>query len=411
MKFAVSIFAAVAMISTVYANDVRFDGWPELDSHLDAVIPLYEAKYTEASISYQMNNHGDHHKRLTINLATGHGAGDVVAVDVGFIGSFINEGGFENLSDASYDANSLSKKFVPYAWEQGKGLDGNQYAIPYDIGPGVMFYRRDMLDLVSVEVNSVITDWDSYIEFGRKLKEKNIFLIADAGDIAKTIVHTTVKDGNGYYFDGDGNSLITTDRFVKAFTIAKQVRDEGLDAEISAWTNEWYDSFKQGTVATQLSGAWLIGHLQNWMAPDTVGKWGVSNLPNGIYGSWGGGFLAIPKQAENKKAAWNFIQYLTSDVEAQISALKNIGAFPVLKASYSNEVFNEPMEFLAGQKANRLFAEIAEKITPVQPRKGDLIAEDIVLKGALREVLDEDKDKDILTALQDADRLIRRRVR
>ena len=407
--FIASLAAASMLATSAFAADIRFDGWPDLDSHLDTVIPLYKAKTDGVDITYQMNNHGDHHKKLTTNLATGSGAGNVVAVDVGFVGSFINEGGFVNLSAPEYGANALKDGFVPYAWEQGKGLDGNQYAIPIDIGPGVMYYRRDVLESVGGNIDQVISDWDAYIEYGKKLKEKNVFLIADAADIAKTIVFTTVKDGEGYYFDNDGNSLITSDRFVTAFETAKKVRDAGLDAQIGAWTNEWYDGFKKGTVATQLSGAWLIGHLQNWMAPKTAGKWGASNLPNGIYGSWGGAFVAIPKQAENKKEAWEFIKYLTTTKEAQVSGLKKIGAFPVLKSTYSDPAFDEPMPFLAGQKARRLFAEVAQKVTPVEPRKGDLIAEDVVLNGALLEVLNDGKD--VMVALKDAERLVKRRVK
>lgn len=406
----IALAASTSMLATVTAaQDIRLDGWPDLNSNLDVVIPLYQAANPDVAITYQMNNHGDHHKKLTTNLATGSGAGDIVAVDVGFVGSFINEGGFENLSADVYGADELKDNFVSYAWQQGQGTDGNQYAIPVDIGPGVLYYRRDILDSVGGEIDQVITDWDSYIAYGKKLKEKNVFLIADASDVAKTIVFTTVKDGDGYYFDAEGNSLITSERFVTAFETAKRIRDAGLDGQIGAWSNEWYDGFKQGTVATQLSGAWLVGHLQNWMAPETSGKWGASNLPDGIYGSWGGGFLAIPKQAENKEAAWNFIKYLTASDEAQISALRTIGAFPVLKSTYSDAAFDEPMEFLGGQKARKLFAEVAQNISPVAPRKGDLIAEDVVLNGALAEVLNEGKD--IEQALKDAERLVLRRVR
>ncbi len=399
-----ALLAAPAM-----AGDVRFDGFPDLDSHLDKLIPGYHAANPDVNVTYQMNNHGDHHKKLTTNLATGSGAGDIVVVDVGFIGSFINSGGFENLSGPEYGAGDMEGNFVGYAWNQGKGADGNQYGIPIDIGPGVMYYRRDVLDAAGASIDDVTKDWESFIDYGRKLKDQNVFLIADAADVAKTIVLTTVKDGDGYFFDKDGNSLITSDRFVDAFKIAKQIRDEGLDGQIGAWTNEWYDGFKTGTVATQLSGAWLLGHLQNWMAPDTKGKWGAANLPNGIYGSWGGSFLAIPKQAENKQDAWEFIKFLTTTPEAQISGLKTIGAFPVLTATYSDAAFDEPIEFLAGQKARQLFAEVAQNVPAVAPKKGDLVAEDVVFNGALAEVLNDDKD--IMQALQEAERLVKRRVK
>ncbi|MDD7909278.1 MULTISPECIES: extracellular solute-binding protein [Pseudovibrio] len=400
---------AALMGASAQAGDLRFDGFPDFDSHLEVLIPQFQESHPDINITYQMNQHADHHRRLTTNLATGSGAGDVVVVDVSFVGSFINAGGFENLSAPEYGADLMQENFVSYAWDQGKGTDGNQYAIPVDIGPGVMYYRRDIAESVGSSIEDVIKSWDSYIEYGRKLKEKDVYLIADAAEVAQLIIYTTVKEGEGFYFDEDGKPLVTSDRFVHAFTVAKQIREEGLDAQVRAWTNEWYDGFKNGTVATQLSGAWLLGHLQNWMAPETAGLWGVSNLPDGIYGSWGGSFLAIPKQAKNKKDAWEFIKYLTSTPEAQLAGLKNIGSFPVLTETYSDASFDEPLEFLAGQKARKLFAEVAQKVPAVAPRQGDLIADDIVLRAALLEVLNDGKD--IEAALRDAERLIKRRVK
>ena len=409
-KLLLTCLASVAIsASAASADEIRLDGFPDFNNHLDKVIPVFTETNPGITITYQMNNHGDHHKRLTTNLATGSGAGDIVIVDIGFIGSFIDAGGFENLSDAAYGADEMSERFVDYAWSQGQGTDGNQYAIPIDIGPGVMYYRRDVLDAAGLDIEDVTTDWDSYIAYGEALKENGVYLIADAADVASTIIRTTVQPGEGFFFDDEGNSLITSDRFVKAFETAKRIRDAGLDAQIGAWTNEWYDGFKDGSVATQLSGAWLLGHLQNWMAPDTAGLWGVSNLPDGVYGSWGGSFLAIPRQAENKEAAWQFVEFLTNTPEAQLGSLRNIGAFPVLKETYADPMFDEPIEFLDGQQARRLFAEIAEQVTAVSPQKGDLIAEDVVINGALLEVLNDDKD--VMAALQDAERLVNRRIR
>ncbi len=411
MKFQLmaGLASLVMLGASASADEIVFDGFPDFNSHLDVLIPDYEETHPGVSISYRMNQHGDHHKKLTTNLATGSGAGDVVVVDVSFVGSFINAGGFENLSSPEYGADAMGEDFVGYAWSQGKGADGNQYAIPVDIGPGVMYYRRDLAESVGADMEQVITDWDSYIEYGRKLKEKNVYLIADAADVAQAIIYTTVKDGEGYYFDEDGKPLVTSARFVKAFEVAKRIRDEGLDGQIQAWTNEWYEGFKSGTVATQLSGAWLLGHLQNWMAPDTAGLWGASNLPDGIYGSWGGSFLAIPKQAKNKKEAWEFIKFLTNTSHAQLAGMKNIGAFPALTGTYGDAAFEEPIDFLAGQKARLLFAEVANKVPAVAPRKGDLIADDLIIRGALYEVLNDGKA--IEAALRDAERLIKRRVK
>ncbi|MGH1351172.1 MAG: ABC transporter substrate-binding protein [Methyloligellaceae bacterium] len=406
--FTIAIILSSLLYSPLMAGDVTIDAWPDFDSHFKDEFPKINKVHKDLKLKYRMNKHGDHHKKLTTHLATGSGAGNVVAVDVGFIGSFINAGGFVNLSEAPYNADKIKEGFVSYAWTQGQGTDGNQYAVPIDIGPGVMYYRRDALEKVGAKIEDVIKDWDSYIEYGRKLKEHKIFLIADAADVANVIYRTTVKPGEGLYFDKDGNSLITSERFVKAFTVAKKVRDEKLDAQITAWTNEWYDAFKSGNMATQLSGAWLLGHLKNWMAPKTAGKWGVSNLPDGLFGSWGGSFLAIPKQAKNKEDAWKVIKYLTSTKDAQISSLKKIGAMPSLKTTYTDKVFAEPIPFLNNQNARELFAEVAKTIKPVKPMKGDLIARDVV-NAALTSVLNEGKD--IKEALKEAELLVKRRVK
>lgn len=235
------------------------------------ILPDFE-KESGIKVDYLMNNHGDHHTKLTTNLATGSGAGDVIVVDVEKIGPFVSSGGLVNLSE-QYGADKYADRFAPYAWTQGKGGDGNVYGIPVDLGPGVMYYRTDILEKQGVKQDAVIKDWDSYIEYGKQLKQHDVYLIASAADVAQAIIFTTVPEGEGLYFDKDGKPVVTSERFVHAFEVAKQIRDAGLDARITAWSNEWYEGFRNGTFATQLSGAWLLGHLQNWIAPETKGKW------------------------------------------------------------------------------------------------------------------------------------------
>ncbi len=73
-------------------------------------------------------------------------------------------------------------------------------------------------------------------------------------------------------------------------------------------------------------------------------------------------------------------------------------------------MFEEKVEFLGGQQARLLFAEVAQNIKPVAPAKGDHVARSIILENALMEVLDEGKD--IETALkEEAERMIKRRTR
>ncbi len=397
----------VATTATAEESNIRFDGFPDFDSSLKVLLPDFE-KETGIKVDYLMNNHGDHHTKLTTNLATGSGAGDVIVVDVEKIGPFVASGGLVNLSQ-QYGADKYSENFAPYAWAQGKGADGDVYGMPVDLGPGVMYYRTDIFEKAGLDVNEAIKDWKSYIKAGEELKKQNVQLIASAADVAQAIIFTTVPEGEGLYFDAKGNPVVTSERFVHAFTVAKEIRDKGLDGRILAWSNEWYEGFRNGTFASQLSGAWLLGHLNNWIAPDTAGKWGVSNLPDGIYGSWGGSFLSIPKQSANQDQAWKLIEYMTTRRDIQLKHFETIAAFPANTTTYDDALFDQEIAFLGGQKARQLFAEVAKNIKPVAPAKGDHVARSIILENALMEVLDEGKD--IKQALKDAERLIKRRTR
>ncbi|HAS8093661.1 TPA: extracellular solute-binding protein, partial [Vibrio vulnificus] len=241
---------ALGLAATVNAAEqkIRFDGFPDFDSSLKVLLPEFEQE-TGIKVDYLMNNHGDHHTKLTTNLATGSGAGDVIVVDVEKIGPFVASGGLVNLSQ-QYGADKYQERFAPYAWAQGKGADGNMYGIPVDLGPGVMYYRSDIFAKAGIDVKEAIKDWDSYIAAGEKLKQQNVQLIASAADVAQAIIFTTVPEGEGLYFDKEGNPVVTSQRFVHAFEVAKTIRDKGLDGRILAWSNEWYEGFRNGTFAT-----------------------------------------------------------------------------------------------------------------------------------------------------------------
>ncbi len=392
--------ATAGLIGSSMAADIRFDGFPDYDSQLEAIL----GGFPQHNVDMLMNEHGGHHDKLKTNLATGSGAGDVVLIDRGFVGSFINQGGFVDLTEkyAPY-----KDAFADYAVAQGTGGDGRQYAVPVDLGPGVVYYRRDYMEDQGYNVDEVMTSWDSYLDYGRELKKDGVLLMGNAVALATAYWNFNVEPGNGLYFDANGESLVTGPRFQRAFELAKAVRDEGMDANINEWTEEWYAGFREGRFATQMSGAWLLGHLKNWMAPDTAGNWGVSNLPDNTYGTWGGSFLAIPKQSDNQEAAWDLIEYMISE-DMQLAGFKNIAAFPAHTATYDDAMFGESIDFLRGQKARILFADIAENVEPVLPHEGDQIAESLVTT-ALEQVLNDGVD--IKTALANAERQIKRRVR
>jgi multiple sugar transport system substrate-binding protein len=385
--------------------------FPSFDEAVKTAIPLYKKLHPEVDIKLVSLGYGDHHNALVTALATGAGLPDVMGVEVGFIGKFAESGALEDLSKAPYNALAYKDKIVKYTFAQATSNGGVLAAMPADIGPGTLLIRKDILDKAGVSEAQLIQTWDSYIQAGKTIKEKTgAFLVPHANSVSDVYIRSNIKDGDGIFFDKNDKPLLTTARFEKAFEYAKAVRAAGLDAKIAPWTNEWSEGFKRGSFVTEMRGAWMLGQLSSWLAPETKGKWRASALPNGAFASWGGSFYAIPKKIadDKKKMAWDFITFMTTNKEMQIAAFSSLDAFPSLIEAANDSFTDQPVEFFAGQKARQLWKTAAARIPAIDVNKLDPIADEI-MNAELAKVLDEDKD--IKTALADAQKQLERRIR
>lgn len=402
----VSLFTFTIMAET----KIKVACFPDQDSGFEAILDDFKAEYPDIEVELVVNGFDDHHNTLLTQIAAGGDVPDVTTIEIGYIANFVAKGGFVNLLEEPYNAGQFEENVVDYKWSQATTDDGRVIAFPSDIAPGTIYYRRDKLSEIGYDISDMKTI-DDWIAAGSKFAEdvdgdgvNDRWLLADAADIFFMIA----KSGDELYFDEDGECIVDSPRFIRAFKAAKLVREKGLDARIGAWSNEWYSTFKNGTVLMQPSGAWLGGHIRNWIAPDTSGKWGVANLPNNMYINWGGSFLAIPEKATHKEAAWKFIKFAASRKDTQIAQFKSSNIFPSWKPAFDHPIFQEEMEFFGGQKARALWLNAAQKIPTVVTNKHDVIAEEIV-SAALTDVLDNDVD--VVKALRDAKTQIERRAR
>ncbi|BDP43370.1 sugar ABC transporter substrate-binding protein (plasmid) [Deinococcus aetherius] len=416
MKKHVLIVSALLLASGALAQQkktITVGVFPDLDSVVKAALPGFYKTHPNIEVKINSLAYADHHNALTTALATGNGANDVEAIDFGYVAKFAEGGGLVDLSKAPYNAAQYRNRFVAYTFPQAMTQDGRMVAMPTDIGPGSMFYRTDFLKKAGVQPTELNRSWDSYIAAGRKIVAANpgTFLIPDASEVATIIIRTGLKSGEGLYFDQAGKVLVGPDnpRFVRAFTVAKQIRDAKLDARAgAAFSSDWTTAFQKGNLASEVSGAWLVGHMQNWLAKDFAGKWAAQQLPGNSYTSYGGSFYGIPSQSKNKAEAWELIKYLTTDPSQQILAFKTTGAFPALRAAQTAPLFNEGVPYLAGQKARVLWRQAANQIKPIDVNRLDPVAEQIV-SDSLSAVLDGSKT--VEQALGEAQRLIQRRAR
>lgn len=89
---------------------------------------------------------------------------------------FVNiEGAFENLSKASYNAEELYKKLVPYTIDAGKSNDGNIKALSHQATPtGIGYKRKIAREYLGTDepeaISHMLSSAEKILETGRRLK-------------------------------------------------------------------------------------------------------------------------------------------------------------------------------------------------------------------------------------------------
>jgi multiple sugar transport system substrate-binding protein len=397
--------------ATALPKQLTVAAFPAVDKIVEAAKPAWSKLHPDVELKVVSRQFADHHTAMTTALSTRSYLPDVMALEVGYVGRFAQGGGLENLALPPYDIGRVAERFVPYAVQQATSRNGAVVAAPADIGPGTLLVRSDLISKAGVSDVELTKTWDSYVAAGVKIKQATgAYLLAHARDIKDIAIRTGIQPGEGLYFDQESRVLVNSPRFERAFELARQVRGNKLDAKVSAWSNEWSEGFKRGTLASQLTGAWLAGHLGNWLAPGTKGLWRALQLPEGSFAAYGGTFFAMPRgvPAANKALAWQLIQLMTLDRALQLAAFKSQDAFPALVSTYDDPFFELPLPFLGGQPARLMWREATRHIKAVTVHKQDAFAGEVI-DTELDKVLDHAKP--VAVALADAARLLERRAR
>ncbi len=353
----------------------------------------------------------DHHTAMTTALSTSGHLPDVIALETAYLGRFSLGAGLEDLSAPAFGAERFKDRFVPFAIDTARNRQGAIVAMPSDIGPGSLFYRVDLLAQAGLKEADLTASWEAYVDAGLQLKARtDAYLIGDVRLLKDVVVRAGTPAGEGYFFDNQGRPQVTSPRFVRAFELARQVRQRGLDARVEVWLNDWAELLKRGRLATEISGGWMAGQMANWVAPGTAGKWRVAQLPENTFCSYGGTYYAIPRRSapEKKALAWQLIQELTLERQRQLDAFRSQDAFPALLAAQDDPFFDQPVPFLGGQQARLLWRDAARRIPVVKMHKQHKFADEVI-NAELDNVLEYGKP--IAQALEDAQALLVHRAR
>jgi lactose/L-arabinose transport system substrate-binding protein len=301
----------------------------------------------------------DVYDKLSTGLAAGGvGLPDIVLVEDDRIHGYVEAfpKGFVNLSEKGFDQHS---EVFPQFKKDLTAVEGKFYAMPFDAGPTGMFYRTDLFEQAGVKAEGIQT-WDDFFAAGQKIKEATGAFAMPLDMFKDDPTFRMMLNQQGvYYFDQDGNIDLTNPKAIQAMETLKKFGDADLIKDVDGW-NGIVSATVDGSVATIPFGAWYYGTIID-QAKDTSGKWGVFPLPAFEEGgnraaNLGGSSWMIPASSKHTDDAYKFLEYFSTNEDAQLTAMEKYGLFPSLNTVYDSEVFTAGVEFFGGQNIWELFA-------------------------------------------------------
>ncbi|MDO4697808.1 MAG: extracellular solute-binding protein [Pasteurellaceae bacterium] len=380
--------------------------------YVNKMIDGFQKEHPDVEVVAMNCGFSDCHDKLTTALAVGEGAPDVVSISTIKLGTFVNSGGLVNLSQPPYSMEQKGWQFDASMLSLAQNDKGHLYGVPFDTGPVVMAYRKDLLDATGLSIDDATKDWDAFIQFAEQLKAKTgAFVLPAATSLINPLVMGTNNAAGQTVYLKDGKPNLNSKEIKFLVNLVKTLYDKKLVADLSGSSRDqkFVKLFREGKIFADINGPWIEGRVVQEYDPEGAGKglWRVDSVPNKTNVNAGGTVFSIPVQSKQKEAAWKFIQHLMKD--DSVLAIANVaGTLPARTEVYANDYFEQPSNVFGGQHSMRLYTEMVKRNKPYLSSPVDNIANEI-LNNAIKKILAENVDID--KTLDDANKLLQRRMR
>jgi cellobiose transport system substrate-binding protein len=335
----------------------------------------YEASHPGITIKEDTEDYATHHTALAQHLATGAGADDIEAIEVGFIAQYAAQPRYF-VDLRKYGAKKLKKRYPAWKWNQAVARNGSVIGLGTDVGSLGICYRKDLfkkagLPTKPAALGKMWPTWSKFLAAGTRFQKhapKGVKFI----DSGSNLYNAIIGQANPAYYSKSGKVIVASSKKVKqAWNLSMQAIKLHEDNGLVAFHADWNAGFKNGTFATVTCPAWMMGYIQG-QAPDASGKWNIAPVPGGG-GNWGGSFLTVTKQSQHPAEAAALVKFLTSPA-SETYVFKHTGnlssEIPVLK-SKAVQRFRNP--YFSNAPVGKIFATSALKLKPqiLGPHQGD----------------------------------------
>ena len=236
------------------------------------------------------------------------------------------------LADPGYDPEDLIDGYVQNIGVAGgkkgylPGPTGALFGIPFGSETSVFGYRKDVFEKHGLKVPET---YDELLDLACRIPELEPGMggLASRGKSGHQASHAFLlhlAPLGGRVLDDEWNPIVNNEAGVKAGEALKTILECGPEGGASFGFAEAKNAFLQGRAAMFLDSTVVAGEVDNPEKSKVVGKVGWAPHPMGVRrGSQTGGFgIAIPKNAQNKDAAFLLMQWLTSKKADRMIALE-----------------------------------------------------------------------------------------
>ncbi|WP_299605431.1 extracellular solute-binding protein [uncultured Tateyamaria sp.] len=369
---AVGLTTAAIMVGAAFANPyeeyagttliVNFPAHPHYNAAMK-VLPEF-TKETGIEVEVDQLPYLKMRERQTLELAQDEGEYDLIAYVVFSKADYVFADQLENLAkyfmnpklaDPSYDADDLIDGYVENIGVAGgtkgylPGKTGSLFGIPFGSETSVLAYRKDIFEKHGIAEPK---NYDQLLDAACKIPEVEpgmggMASRAASGHQASHAFLLHLAPLGGRVFDDAWNPIINNAAGVEAANALKTIVDCGPEGAMSFGPSEAANAFASGQAAMFMDSIAFMPGFEDPERSQVVGKVGYAMHPEGVRrGSQTGGFgIGIPKNAENKEAAFLLMQWLTSKQGDLMVAME--GGNPSRFSTYQDAGLNEKYPFAA----------------------------------------------------------------
>jgi|SRR5438067_149491 len=267
-----------------------------------------------------------------INAIRAHNAPDVLHVEYQGLPQLLVTGGLRELTT---DLADLETGYSPAAW-RGVRPDGRTWAVPMDVAPMVLYYRKDLFDQHGIAVPRTWPEFRAAAESVRQLDPAariTTFPLNDGSFFAGMCWQAGDPwwrvDGRSWRVNLAGEGTLRTADYWQGMIADGLVRTDPTSSQ------DWIAAMHQGRLWGLLGAAWSIGTLGK-SVPQDKGRWAVTTMPtwgtpaNGVQG---GSAFAISAESPVAGAAVKFLRWLSTDPQVPRIGSTFTAPFPAYQPS------------------------------------------------------------------------------